>query len=85
MVKVKYQLDGSISKYKTRLVAQGFNQRLGFDYVKTFRLVVPTTTRLILTLALTKDWSIRQLDVKNAFLNGHMQEDVYMVQPQGYE
>ena len=60
--RVKYHPNGSITKYKARLVAQGFNQRSPFDCIETFSLVVkPTTIRLILTLALSKGWSIRQL------------------------
>ena len=58
--RVKYHLDGSISKYKARLVAQGFNQQHGFDYTETFSPVVkPIIIRLILTLALSKGWTIR--------------------------
>ena len=84
--RVKYNSNGSLQKYKARLVAQGFNQRLGFDFIETFNPVVkPTPIKLILSLAVTKSWTIRQLDVNNVFLNGDLQEDVYMTQPQAYE
>lgn len=71
---------------KVRLVAKGFHQKVGRHYSETFSPVVkPITVRIVLTLALTHKWSTKQIDVNNDFLNGFLEEVVYMSQPAGFE
>jgi hypothetical protein len=83
--KLKHNCDGSIARYKARLVAKGFHQQQEIDFDETFSPVIkPPTVRLILSLAVSLQWPLRQLDVKNAFLHGTLKEEVYMTQPQGY-
>jgi hypothetical protein len=83
--KVKTPSDGSLEWYKARLVARGFQQEHDRDYDETFAPVAHMTTiHTLLAVASVQGWSISQLDVKNAFLNGELHEDIYMRPPPGY-
>lgn len=83
--RVKENAYGIVNKYKARLVAKGFHQVHGFDFNETFSPVIKLVTiRIILTLALTYNWPLQQLDINNAFLNGILEEEVYMMQPPGF-
>eukprot|EP00253_Pinus_taeda_P011197 PITA_11197 len=84
--RIKYNKKGELEEYKARLAAKGFAQQEGIDYEETFS---PTdkwnTIRLTLALAAQKGWKVHQMDVKSAFLNGDLQEEVYMTQLPGFE
>jgi hypothetical protein len=83
--KIKHNTDRFVSRYKARLVAKGYAQTYGTNYEETYSLVAKMTiVRTIITMAVAKGWSLHQMDVKNAFLHGHLHEEVYMEQPPGY-
>jgi hypothetical protein len=86
LFKIKHVVDGSIGKYKARFVARGFSQKEGIDYEETFSHVARyTSIRTIIALAAKMKWKLHQMDVKTAFLNGVIEEEVYIEQPQGFE
>ncbi|KAL0544873.1 hypothetical protein IC582_020003 [Cucumis melo] len=83
--KIKRNEKGEVERYKARLVAKGYSQRKGIDYDEVFAPVARLETiRLLIALAAQNNWKIFQMDVKSAFLNGYLEEEVYLEQPPGY-
>ncbi|WCJ44110.1 Retrovirus-related Pol polyprotein from transposon RE2 [Euphorbia peplus] len=81
----KFNADGTFKRYKARFVGNGSNQLVGVYCGETFSPVVkPATIQAVLSMALSRGWSLHQLDVKNAFLHGELHEMVYMHQPLGF-
>ena len=83
--KVKYNADSSVNRYKARLVTKGYAQTHGVDYDETFALVAKMTmVWTMIALAAAKGWHLHQMDVKNTFLQGELEKELYMVQPPGF-
>uniref|UniRef100_A0AAV1UV04 Reverse transcriptase Ty1/copia-type domain-containing protein n=1 Tax=Peronospora matthiolae TaxID=2874970 RepID=A0AAV1UV04_9STRA len=83
--RVKENQDGGIERFKARLVAKGFSQKFGIDYGETFAPVAKfTSIKVIPSLAAKYHLDVHQMDVKTAVLNGELDEDIYMAQPEGY-
>ncbi len=83
--KTKHNVDGSVSRYKARLVAKDYAQTYGIDYEETYNPVAKmTAVGIIIVMVATKGWSLHQMDVKNVFLHGDLQEEMYMEQPPSY-
>ena len=86
LYKLKHAADGSVQKYKARFVARWFPQVKGINYDETFVSVARyTSIRGLISIAAEMGWKIHQMDVKTAFLNGIIQEEIYIEQPQGFE
>ena len=82
----KYDKQGNLQKFKARLVAKGYTQMPGMDYMDTYTPVVCLETiHTLLALAISKNWEIQQMDVKGAYLNRRIKEEIYMKQPDGYD
>ena len=83
---LKCKPDGYLDRYKARLVARGYTQTYGIDYPETFAPVAKINTiKILLSLAVNLDWPLYQYDIKNAFLHGDLNEEIYMNIPPGYE
>ena len=83
--KIKTRSDGTVDRYKVRLVARGFTQEYGIDYEETFAPVARlSSVRTLISISAARKWPLFQMDVKNDFLNGELSEEVYMKLPPGY-
>ncbi|GKC58062.1 retrotransposon protein, putative, ty1-copia subclass [Tanacetum coccineum] len=85
LFKKKTDMDGAVHTFKARLVAKGFTKTYGVDYEETFSLVAYIRAiRILIAIDAFYDYEIWKIDVKTVFLDGHLSEDVYMVQPEGF-
>ena len=83
--KKKLKVDGSIDKFKARLVAKGYTQKEGVDYFDTYYNIKKITTiQILIAIASSHNLLVHQMDVKTAFLNGDLDEEIYMNQPEGF-
>ncbi|CAI7871014.1 unnamed protein product [Closterium sp. NIES-54] len=86
LFKIKSDADGKIKRYKSRLVAKGYQQKEKVDYKELFApMVKPTTLRTLLAGAAIKGWVVKQMDVTTAFLNGILEEEIFMAKLEGFD
>ena len=84
--KVKHATDESVEKYKARFMAKGFSQKEGIDYEETFaHVAMYSSIRTIISLVAEMGWRVHQMDIKTAFLNGAIEEEVYIEQIKGFD
>lgn len=85
LFKIKHVANGSIEKYKAIFIDRGFSQKEGIDYEETFAHIARyTSIRTVIAIAASKRWKMHQMDVKTIFLNGEIEEQVYIEQPEGF-
>jgi hypothetical protein len=85
VVKTKLRPDGTINKYKARLVVKGYTQKEGENFIDTYSLVARLTTiHVLLPLTASHGLLVHQMDVKTVFLSGELEEEFYMIQPDGF-
>ncbi|MCO5582313.1 hypothetical protein L7F22_036207 [Adiantum nelumboides] len=85
LYKLKFNKEGKVDRYKAQMVAKGFAQQHGLDYDETYAPIAKmSSSRLLISLASIVKWKLKQVDVNNAFLNGLLEEEVYMQQPKRY-
>ena len=83
--KTKQYVDGNVQNHKARMVARGFTQQPGIDFNETFAPVARMdTVKIVFPIAAQNKWTVYQMNVKSAFLNGYLEDEVYVEQPQGY-
>ena len=83
--KIKTRIDDFVERYKSQLVSRGFTQEYGIDYEETFAPVARVTSiRTLVSITAAKGWRLSQMDVNNSFLNGDLEEEVYIKPPPGY-
>ena len=86
VLRKKFKADGSLDKYKARLVAKGFNQQPSVDFVDTYSPVAKFAShRIIMFVVAIMDLEFHRLDVNIAFINGELKEDIFVLQPEGFE
>ena len=82
---MKHNADGSIERFKARIVAKGYSQRPGLDYNESFApTFCPATLRIIMAMSAVEDLELHSVDITAAFINGDLDEEIYMKQPEGF-